>query len=299
MDTQDNKSSGKYTIGEPMLIKKTRLCTLVLIALIILQSFISIFVLHIKAATNPNHTLTFGNNLTVKTRFYPYRDPAGVKKTAARGLQGITVDSNNNFYLTYSTGDKTRYGYIYKYNQKGKLLKISKKLTIGHGQAISYMDGYLYEIADIVGQVNYILQKIDPTTLTVVNQWEIPSTIHPNVLAMQDAHTAIAISKSGDGYDINKIHLVNDELATRDWREKIHISGFVNNTVNKPIQGFAMGNGQYYLLINGEYITFNLDGTNIKQISLGTTREPEGIVILRNGKIVIQFNKLNELFIQK
>ncbi len=282
-----------------MLIKKTRLFTLVLIALIMHLSFNSIFTLHLQAATNPNHTLTFGNDLKVKTLFYPYRDPAGVKKASARGLQGITVDSNNNFYLTYSTGDKTQYGYIYKYNQKGKLLKISKKLTIGHGQAISYMDGYLYEIADIVGQVNYTLQKIDLTTLTVVNQWEIPSTIHPNVLAMQDANTAIAISKSGDGYDINKIHLVNNELATRDWREKIHVTGLDSNTSNKPIQGFAIGNGQYYLLLNGEYITFNLDGTNIKQVALNATREPEGIVILKNGKLVIQFNKLNEIFIQK
>lgn len=282
-----------------MLIKKIRLCTLVLIALIILQSFNPIFVLRIQAATNPNHTLTFGNNLKVKTLFYPYRDPAGVKKTVARGLQGITVDSNNNFYLTYSTGDKTKYGYIYKYSQKGKLLKISKKLTIGHGEAISYMDGYLYEIADIVGQVNYTLQKIDPTTLTVVNQWKIPSTIHPNVLAMQDANTAIVISKSGDGYDINKIHVVNDELATRDWREKIHVSGLDGNTANKPIQGFAIGNGLYYLLLNGEYMTFNPDGTNVKRVSLNTSREPEGIVIMKKGKLVIQFNKLNEIFIQQ
>lgn len=279
--------------------KKTRVYSLILIALLLLQNFHSISVLHVQAATNPNHTLTFGNQLKVKTLFYPYRDPVAVKETKARGLQGLTLDSNNNFYLTYSTGDKTKYGYIYKYSQKGKLLKISKKLTLGHGQAISFMDGYLYEIADIVGQVNYTLQKIDPTTLTVVNSWEIPSTIHPNVIAMQDASTAIVISKTQDGYDMNKIHLVNDDLATRDWREKIHISGFDRTTTSKPIQGFAIGNGQYYLLLDGEYITFNLDGTNINQVALNTTREPEGIAFLTSGKMVIQFNKLNEIFIEQ
>jgi hypothetical protein len=284
---------------EKMKNKKKQHVTWFLSTLIMILGLNMIFLSQAQAATDPNHTLTFSNKLKVKTLFYPYRDPAGVTGTSAKGLQSITIDSANNFYLTYSTGDKTRYGYIYKYSQKGKLLKKSKQLTVGHGQAISYMDGYLYVIADIQGNTNYTLQKINPATWNVVEKWVIPSSIHPNVLAMQDANTAIAVSKSAGGYDINKIHLGNNIMAERDWREKIHVGGLTGNTLNKPIQGFTIGNGQYYLLLNGEYITFNLDGTNIKHVSLNTDREPEGIAIMEDGKLVIQFNKLNEVFIQQ
>ncbi|RFU61760.1 hypothetical protein [Peribacillus glennii] len=275
----------------------------------VLSAFIGIYALTLAAIARPDveastvstpiHTLKFSNKVQVKTLFYPYRDPAKVSSKEAKGLQGITVDNSSNIYLTYVTGDKYRYGYIYKYNKKGTLLKKSKRLTIGHGQAISYKDGSLYQLADVRGQSNYTLQKINPNTLTVERAWKVPSTIHPNVMAMQDRNTAIAISKSGDGYDINKIHLGAGKEAKRDWREKIHIRGLIGKTPGKEIQGFAIGNGQYYLLSNGEYITFKPDGTNIKSVLLNTKREPEGIAIEKNGKILITFNKLNEVFIQE
>ncbi|PLT28842.1 hypothetical protein [Peribacillus deserti] len=251
------------------------------------------------AAQNLAHTITFSNKVQVKTLFYPYRDPANVSADAAKGLQGITVDPSSNMYLTYATGDKTRYGYIYKYNSKGVLLKTSKLLTLGHGQAISYKDGYLYQLADVKGQASYTLQKINPNTLTVVRTWTVPSIIHPNVMGMLNSTTAIGISKVGDGYDINKIHLGSGRDATRDWREKIHIKGQIGKTPKKEIQGFAIGNGKYYLLSNGEYMTCNMDGTSIKKVSLNTTREPEGIAVNKYGKILISLNKLNEVFIQK
>ncbi|MFS0634986.1 hypothetical protein AB1K84_03735 [Mesobacillus foraminis] len=279
--------------------KSVRSVTTVLCALVLLNSIPFPSAISVYAGTNSVHTLKFSNNIKVKTLFYPYRDPANIKGTAAKGLQGITADPKNNFYLTYGTADKTTYGYIYKYSSKGKLLKKSKKLTIGHGQAISYMDGFLYQIADIKGQKSYMLQKINPETLTVVKKWRIPSAIHPNVLAMQDANTAIAVSKAGDGYDINKIHLGKGPEATRDWREKIHVKGLIGKTPKKEIQGFAIGGHSYYLLSNGEYMTFDRNGKNIKRVSLNTAREPEGIAILKNGKLVIAFNKLNEIFIQQ
>ncbi|WP_409297353.1 hypothetical protein V1498_05475 [Peribacillus sp. SCS-26] len=250
-------------------------------------------------AADPVHTLTFGNKIQLKTLFYPYRDTGAVSSASARGLQGITLDGSSNIYLTYSTGDKTRYGYIYKYSSSKKLLKVSKLLTIGHGQAVSYKNGYLYQLADIKGQTNYYLYKINPDTLTVVRKWKVPSTIHPNVIAMKDSSTAIAVSKSGDGYDINKIHLGSGPDATRDWREKVHIKGMIGKTVNKEIQGFAMGNGLYYLLSNGEYAAFKPDGTSLKRVSLNTSREPEGIAVNSQGKILISFNKVNEVFQQK
>ncbi|ALC88704.1 hypothetical protein AM500_01980 [Bacillus sp. FJAT-18017] len=246
------------------------------------------------------HSLTFSNKIAVKTLFYPYRNSSTVTNlNDIRSLQGIAVDQYNNMYLTYATGDKTTYGYIYKYSPKGVLLKKSARLTIGHGQAIAYKSGYLYQLADVKGQESYTLQKINPSTLTVVRKWKVPTSIHPNVVAMLDSNTAVAVSKSGDGYDINKIHLGSGTWATRDWREKIHISGMIGTTSGKPIQGFAYGNGKYYLLSNGEYMTFDKYGKNKVRVKLNTTREPEGITINSAGKILIQFNKLNEVFIQR
>ncbi|WHY92329.1 hypothetical protein QNK12_02055 [Neobacillus cucumis] len=250
-----------------------------------------------ESLANPTHTITFGNKIKVKTMFYPYRDPKNVTGSTAKGLQGLAADGNDNIYLTYATGDKTHYGYIYKYNRKGELMKKSKLLTIGHGQALSYISGYLFQLADIKGQPSYTLQKINPSTLMVERTWKVPSTIHPNVIAMEDSKTAIAVSKSGDGYDINKIHLGAGKNAIRDWREKIHISGLIGKTSKKEIQGFSIGNGLYYLLSNGEYMSFLANGGKKKRISLNTKREPEGIFINKSGKIFIAFNKLNEVFI--
>lgn len=277
---------------------KIRFYTAVLIVLGITLPFIIANQLVVQASSNTVHTIKFNNNLQIKTLFYPYRDPANVFGNAAIGLQGLTTDGNN-IYLTYATGDKNHYGYIYKYRPNGTLLKKSSLLTIGHGQAISYKNGYLYQLADIRGQASYTLQKINLTTLKVIRTWKIPSTIHPNVISMQDSNTAIGISKVGDGYDINKIHLGTSYEATRYWQEKIHIDGLIGKTAGKEIQGFTFGNGQYYLLSNGEYMTFNSDGTNMNRVSLNTTREPEGIAITQSGKIMIAFNKLNEIFLQK
>lgn len=253
------------------------------------------------------NTLQFSNEVTLKTLFYPYRDTKSnlltkdiqdPTQSKAQTLQGITSDDNDNYYVTYATGDTTRYGYIYKYDKKGVLIKKSKKLTMGHGQAITYKNGYLYQIADIRGEDNYTLQKMNANSLTVIKKWVIPSTIHPNVIAMIDDNTAVGVSKSADGYDINKIHLGEDEEAFRDWREKVHISGLIGNTPGKEVQGFAFGNEKYYLLSNGEYMTFNPDGTNIEHISLNTDREPEGIAITKDGKILMGFAQVNEIFIQ-
>lgn len=255
--------------------------------------------IHAKTTSNPIHTMTFSNKVKVRTMFYPYRDPAKVRSSIAKGLQGITLDEQNNFYLTYATGDKQHYGYIYKYSNKGKLIKKSKLLRIGHGQAISYKDGYLYQLADVKGDASFTLQKININTLTVIRTWKVPSSIHPNVIGMLDSKTVIGVSKSGDGYDLNKIHLTDSQNAIRDYREKLHIKGLVGKTPGKEVQGFAIGKGQYYILSNEEYASFNFDGTNVKHISLNTNREPEGIAFNSSGKLLITFNKLNEVFIQQ
>ncbi|MFJ8261884.1 hypothetical protein ACIQ4I_07935 [Rummeliibacillus sp. NPDC094406] len=269
------------------------LCLLVMVCSLIPQN-------KVEAKTgNIPHSLTFNNNIKVKTLFYPYRDPSNITSYQAKGLQGITVDENNNFYLTYVTGDKNHYGYIYKYNKNGKLLKKSKRLTIGHGQAISYKNGSIYQLADIRGQSSYTLYKINATTLKVVQKWKIPSTIHPNVIAMLDSKTVMGVSKSGNGYDLNKIHLGKGINATRKWQEKIHINGLIGKTPGKEVQGFAYGKGKFYLLSNGQYMTFKPDGSQIKRVSLNTNREPEGISITNSGRIVIGFNKVNEIFIEQ
>lgn len=273
------------------MMKNLRLLLLLVVALLAMQ-------VSATAKSNPVHTLQLSKQLKAKTLFYPYRDPAGVTGSKSKGLQGITVDEHQQYYLTYSTGDKTRYGYIYKYSSKGKLLKKSERLTIGHGQAIAYKDGYLYQLADIRGQNRYTLQKINVKTFKVERKWLVPSTIHPNVIAMLDKNTAVGVSKSGNGYDLNKIHLGKGKEADRDWREKVHINGLVGTTPGKEVQGFAYGKGKYYILSNGEYMIVNPDGSQSQKLRLNTDREPEGISITNSGRIVMGFNKLNEIFIE-
>lgn len=271
---------------------------ILIIFIFFINSLLSSTTVQAKTIKQPIHKLTFSNSITMKTLFYPYRDNLNTPTLKSKGLQGVTIDPANNYYLTYATGDKNHYGYIYKYSSKGKLLKKSTKLTIGHGQAISYIDGFIYQLADIRGNNNYKLQQINSTTLKPIRSWTFPSEIHPNAIAMLDRTTVAAVSKTALGYEINKIHLTKNQNAQRDWHEKIIVNGLIGTTLNHSIQGFAFGNNQYYILSDGQYMTLNPNGLNKKIVQLKTTREPEGIAINTKGKIVIAFNKLNEIFIQ-
>lgn len=245
-------------------------------------------------------TLTFSDGTKVSTLFFPYRDKINTKKGSERSLQGMTTDDKGNYYLMYATGDKTKYGYIYKYNKKFKLVKKSKKLTIGHGQAIDYRNGYLYQIADIVGKKNYQLQRINTSTLKVVKKWTIPAEIHPNVIAMESDTTAIVVSKVGNGYDLNRLHIGEDfDYTIRNPREKLRVEGLVGTTKEKEVQGFSRTKDRYYILSNGEYMHFNHDGSGVKKVSLKTDREPEGLIFNKQGKMLVLFNKINEVLIQK
>lgn len=254
-----------------------------------------------KAADILNHTLTFSNKTVVKTFFYPYRNPANVLNPYdGRTLQGITVDSNNNMYLTYVTGDKTTYGYVYKYSPSGVLLKKSAMLTTGHAQGIAFNNGYLYLLSNVSGKP-YKLYKMDPNKLTIVKTWDLPSIVHPNVIAMLNSTTAVGVSKSADGsgYEIYKMYLGTGSSTTMNWKERIHVNGLVGTTSNKPIQGFTYSGGKYYLLSDGEYMSFDINGKNINRVKLNTTREPEGIAVDSKGKLLIQFNYYNEVFKQQ
>jgi hypothetical protein len=83
------------------------------------------------------------------------------------------------------------------------------------------------------------------------------------------------------------------------WNERIYIDGMVGTSSSKPIQSFTYGNSKYYILSDGEYMSFDSSGKNVNRVKLNTTREQEGIVIDKSGKILIQFNYYNEVFKQQ
>lgn len=273
----------------------------------ILLLFISIFNINptnVDAKYQKN-TLTFSDGTKVSTLFFPYRDKLNQKVGTERSLQGMTIDAKGNYYLMYALGDKTTYGYIYKYNKNFKLVKISKKLTVGHGQAMDYHKGYLYQIIDIVGSKNYTLQRIDANTLKVIKKWTIPAEIHPNVIAIESDTTAIVVSKTtasnplGAGYELNRLHIGEKFSYTiRNPREKIRVNGLIGTTKGKEIQGFERTQDRYYILSNGEYTSFKHDGSDQQTVALNTNREPEGLMFNNKGKMLVLFNKLNEIFIE-
>lgn len=274
----------------------------------ILLLFITIFNINmpITSAKEQKNTLTFSNGTKVSTLFFPYRDKVNQKIGTERSLQGMTIDAKGNYYLMYALGDKTTYGYIYKYNKKFKLVKISKKLRVGHGQAMDYHKGYLYQIVDVVGSKNYILQRIDANTLKVIKKWTIPAEIHPNVLAMESDTTAIVVSKTtssnalGEGYELNRLHIGESfKYTIRHPREKLRVDGLIGTTKGKEIQGFERTKDRYYILSNGAYTSFKHDGSDQQTVSLQTTREPEGLLFNSKGKMLVLFNKVNEVFIEQ
>lgn len=266
----------------------------ILILLLFLSCLTFAFEKNVTAKTN---TITFSNKQVMKTWFYPYRDPAGkVAPNAIRSLQGFTINAKKDIYVSYATDDKTTYGYIYHYYSTGKLVKESTRLVIGHGQAISNYKGSIYVVADISGKKNYQMYKIDEKTLRVKQSWILPSNIHPNVLYMHNEREASVVSKVTEGYHINRITLTGKQ-AVLDTKKRIVVKGLVGTTVKKPVQGFTYEKGLYYILSDGQYGVVDAKG-NLKRIALQTKREPEGIGFV-NGKMVMAFNNLNELFKQK
>lgn len=282
----------------------TRFSWMISILLLFIATF-NISLMNADAKEQKN-TMTFSDGTKVSTLFFPYRDKVNQKVGTERSLQGMTMDTKGNYYLMYALGDKTTYGYIYKYNKKFKLVKVSKKLTVGHGQAMDYHKGYLYQIVDVVGSKNYTLQRIDANTLKVIKKWTIPADIHPNVIAMESDTTAIVVSKTtsanllGAGYELNRLHIGEDFSYTiRNVREKMRIDGLIGTTKGKEIQGFERTKDRYYILSNGEYTSFKQDGSDQQTVSLQTTREPEGLLFNSKGKMIVLFNKVNEVLIEQ
>lgn len=272
--------------------------------------FLTIFlcVLSINSHNEAQATnLKFSDNTKMKHLFYP-KNPGT--------LQGIAAGNRGEIYLSYSTDNK-KYGYIYHYTKKGKLIKKSGKLTIGRGQAITYSKGNLYVTAEINGDKNYYTYILDKN-LKVVKKWKLVSLIHPTASSMKNNLEMYAISKNASGkygneYHINTVSFEEDKDELPEYRntaalymdQRIRVP--FNNLKNETLQGLSVYNNKFYILTNYKYleVTASSDGRSngkvksTKIVKLNTDRTSAGMSFYKNGRMIMALNGKDEIFITK
>lgn len=252
-------------------------------------------------------SLEFSDKTVMKHLFYP-KNPGT--------LQGIAAGDRGEIYLSYSTDNK-KYGYIYHYTKKGTLIKKSKKLTIGRGQAITYSNGKLYVTAEINGEKNYYSYVLDKN-LKVIKKWKLVSLIHPTSASMKNNLEMYVISKNTSGkyedeYHINTVSFKEDKDELPEYRnttalymdQRIRIP--FDNLQNETLQGFSVYNNKFYILTNYKYleVAASSDGRSngkvksIKIVKLNTNRTSAGMAFYKSGRMIMALNGKDEIFITK
>lgn len=250
-----------------------------------------------KNKTTPKETIHVKNE---KKNITPVRT---LPAKASESLQGFVYGKNDEIYATYATGNKWNTGYVYHMNKNGKVLSKSKKITIGHGQGLNYKNGYIYNLADVNGYLNYEkpfkVYKRDPKkNYKIVKTFTLPLSMRSHVLYVHsDTKMASAkkyVKKNGEtGYKISE-YAVNKDGSMRESNTYRLPNAIVGNR-SDALQSMTYHNGEYYLLTDGYYTKFNPKTKTRTTVNINTKRESEGIAVNRKGQLHIALNNPNQI----
>lgn len=222
---------------------------------------------------------------------------------SSEGLQGFAYGKKNEVYATYATGNRWNKGYIYRFNTKGKIVSKSPKITIGHGQGLIVKNGYIYNLADVNGYLNYEkafkVYKRDPKkNYKVVKTFTLPLSMRSHVLYVHSDKKMASAKKydkgNGEtGYKISEYDVKSN--GTMVEANEYVLPGAIVGNRSDALQSMTYHNGEYYLLTDGYYTKYNPKTNTRTTVNLNTGRESEGIAVNNKGQIHVALNKPNQI----
>lgn len=243
------------------------------------------------------YTFQTGDGVTMKNWYKPHNGSVNGER---RTFQNFAFGKGSDAYLSFATGDLKSEGYIYHYDSKGNLKKMSPKIKMGHGQSISYHKGYMYVGADMPKKEDQRIYKYNVDTWEVEQEWKLPADITVGTMVMRDANTAVVARKYDidRGYELLMLKL-DPSSDTAQLTTSYRFPGVVGTTKQYELQSIAYHDKHYYLATNGYYVKINEDTRKRTNVRVPIERENEGIGFSKTGRLVWGVAQPNELFIEK
>ncbi|MFT8319052.1 MAG: GW domain-containing glycosaminoglycan-binding protein [Sporolactobacillus sp.] len=199
-----------------------------------------------------------------------------------KNQQGIAYNPDDDvYYVGYDDGNGQ--GHIVEYTNQNGQYKPANSINgaFGHDCALSYANGYLYEVSS--AGTDPVLNKINTDTMKVEKSVTLTGFPYIAMLAAKDNGQLILLTESfGD----DTFYTINPDSPNKSDVKKIDKMGVV--------QGLQYYNGNLYFLANN-YLTVLNDSFGIEnrfRFSIpanGTPQESEGLTVNKNGKLTIGF----------
>lgn len=276
--------------------------------------------------TSETKSNTFkGHGLTLKTRLFQPRfvslgyGQAGDKMGQVGVIpEGITVN-NGIFTASMYTNSNDDHGHLVSYNLNhlkskyaaqnlttmswgtfksyAKNIKVSPYIKLGHGQSLGSSSKYIYVMANDNkyknGPKSEEIMQIRKSDMKINKIWtfRIADNRYIHNATFVGDNTMYALFHNG-GY--NKYEYWKLTRSGDEW--KATQIGATNGSFisNSPVQGFAYGNGNFYIGFNDNIFKVSQNGTAKKHYKFNTRREIEGMSV-SGSKLYVEFAQRAEL----
>lgn len=265
------------------------------------------------------------NGLTLRTRLFQPRfvslgyGQSGDKMGQVGVIpEGITVN-NGIFTTSMFTNSSADHGHLVSYNLNAiksktaaqnlttmswgsfksyaKNIKVSPYIKLGHGQSLGSSSSYIYVMANDNnynnGPKSEEIFQIRKSDMKINKIWtfRIASNRYIHNATFVGDGTMYALFHNGgyNNYEYWKLTLDGDT-----WKAKevgATQGGFVSNS---PVQGFAYGNGRFFIGFNDHIFQVSEHGAAQKHYRFNTRREIEGLSAT-GSKLYVQFAQRAEL----
>lgn len=279
---------------------------------------------HYTSETRAN-TFKGTNGLTLKTRLFQPRFVSLGYNQAADAMgqvgvipEGITVN-NNIFVASMYSNSSDDHGHLVSYNLnhvKSKTaaqnlttmkwstfrsyaqnIKVSPYIKMGHGQSLGSSKNYIYVMANnnkySNGPQSEEILQIRKSDMKINKIWTFRIAdnryIH-NATFVGDNTMYALFHNGGHGYyEYWKLTRNGDE-----WNAEEVGATNGNFVSNSPVQGFAYGNGNFYIGFNDNIFKVAENGKAESHHKFNTRREIEGMSV-SGSKLYVEFAQRSEL----
>lgn len=279
---------------------------------------------HYRSETSNN---TFkSNGLTLKTRLYQPRFVSLGYGNAGDAMgqvgvipEGITVNGGI-FTASMFTNSSSQYGHLVSYNLNhlrsataaqnlttmkwstfksyAQNIKVSPYIKLGHGQSLGSSSSYIYVMANDNNQNNgpqsEEIFQIRKSDMKINNIWTFKIDYNNRYI-----HNATFV---GDGTMYALFHnggYHKYEYWKLDLNNNVWVPSQIGATngdfvTGSPVQGFAYGDGNFYIGFNDNIFKVATDGTAKKHYHFNVRREMEGLSA-NGSRVYAEFAQRAEL----